>query len=159
MGLIGTLVRDLGYVPSSLAYIKPATQCKATQLVALYCESLGVDHAAVGQIVYYKGFTRAFLAGESESTTNTVLRQAGEAVDAITKLAATATSKTVLIRNFPQQKKDNRTEKRRGAKFEFQTDSVQQVEVQITPEESRREEMADWKRWPNVKCMRSSKHR
>eukprot|EP00532_Pseudo-nitzschia_australis_P002021 CAMPEP_0168179956 /NCGR_PEP_ID=MMETSP0139_2-20121125/10189_1 /TAXON_ID=44445 /ORGANISM="Pseudo-nitzschia australis, Strain 10249 10 AB" /LENGTH=192 /DNA_ID=CAMNT_0008099959 /DNA_START=144 /DNA_END=720 /DNA_ORIENTATION=+ len=36
MGLIRALVRDLGYVPSSLAYIKPATQCEATQLVALY---------------------------------------------------------------------------------------------------------------------------
>ena len=83
MGLIGTLVHELGYDPSSLAYIKPATQCEATQLVALYCEDLGVDHRAVGPIVYYKGFTRAFLAGEAEYSTQELLQQAGEAVDAM----------------------------------------------------------------------------
>ncbi|VEU40276.1 unnamed protein product [Pseudo-nitzschia multistriata] len=82
MGLIGTLVHDLGYPPSSLAYIKPATQCEATQLVALYCEELGVSHRAIGPIVYYKGFTRAFLAGDT-APSEVLLEQAGEAVDAI----------------------------------------------------------------------------
>eukprot|EP00537_Pseudo-nitzschia_pungens_P003040 CAMPEP_0172378636 /NCGR_PEP_ID=MMETSP1060-20121228/69523_1 /TAXON_ID=37318 /ORGANISM="Pseudo-nitzschia pungens, Strain cf. cingulata" /LENGTH=636 /DNA_ID=CAMNT_0013106359 /DNA_START=493 /DNA_END=2403 /DNA_ORIENTATION=+ len=84
MGLIGTLVGKLGVPPSRIAYIKPATQCEAAQLVAKYCEALGVEHRAVGPIVYYKGFTRAFLEGATESSAE-LLDRAGAAVDTIAR--------------------------------------------------------------------------
>ena len=79
LGLIGSLLK-MGYPPSSLAYIKPATQCEATQLVATYCDKLGVANRPVGPVVYYKGFTRSFLAGETEGT-DQLLSEAGRAVD------------------------------------------------------------------------------
>ena len=83
LGLIGTLIDKFGYAPSSLAYIKPATQCEAPQLVQAYCESKGIACRAVGPLVYYKGFTRAFLAGETGQTTEELLAECGQAVDEI----------------------------------------------------------------------------
>jgi len=82
LGLLGNLIQ-LGYAPSQLAYIKPATQCEAPQLVQAYCESVGIACEAVGPLVYYKGFTRAFLAGETGQTTEDLLHGCGQAVDAI----------------------------------------------------------------------------
>ena len=67
LGLLGTLLTK-GYKPSELAYIKPATQCEAPQLVQAYCDKIGISCVPVGPIVYFKGFTRAFLALETEST-------------------------------------------------------------------------------------------
>ena len=83
LGLIGTLVNKFGFSPSSLAYIKPATQCEAPQLVQAYCESKGIACRAIGPLVYYKGFTRAFLAGETGQTTQDLLTECGQAVDEI----------------------------------------------------------------------------
>ena len=85
LGILGSLVRKFGYSPSSLAYIKPATQCEAPQLVEAYCDSVGIACNAVGPLVYYKGFTRAFLAGETGQTTQDLLADCGQAVDAIAK--------------------------------------------------------------------------
>ena len=81
LGLIGSLLK-MGYPPSSLAYIKPATQCEATQLVAQYCDKVGVANRPIGPVVFYKGFTRAFLAGETEDTSQ-LLAEAGRSVDDI----------------------------------------------------------------------------
>lgn len=81
MGMLGTLLR-MGYPPSSLGYIKPATQCEATQLVAKYCAKHRIECTPVGPVVYYKGFTRAFLAGETDGT-DALLSMAGRAVDEI----------------------------------------------------------------------------
>ena len=81
LGLIGSLLK-MGYPPSLLAYIKPATQCEATQLVAQYCDKVGVANRPIGPVVYYKGFTRAFLAGETEDTSQ-LLAEAGRSVDDI----------------------------------------------------------------------------
>ena len=81
LGLIGSLIK-MGYPPSSLAYIKPATQCEATQLVAQYCDKVGVANRPIGPIVYYQGFTRSFLAGETEDTSQ-LLAEAGRSVDDI----------------------------------------------------------------------------
>ena len=67
LGILGTLLTK-GYKPSELAYIKPATQCEAPQLVQAYCDKVGIPCVPVGPVVYYKGFTRAFLAHETEST-------------------------------------------------------------------------------------------
>jgi len=83
LGLIGSLLK-MGYPPSSLAYIKPATQCEATQLVAQYCNKVGIANRPIGPVVYYKGFTRAFLAGETEDTSQ-LLAEAGRSVDDIAK--------------------------------------------------------------------------
>jgi hypothetical protein len=66
LGLLGTLITKFHYSPDELAYIKPATQNESPQLVQLYCDAMGIDCMAVGPIVYYRGFTRAYLAGETE---------------------------------------------------------------------------------------------
>ena len=81
LGLIGSLLK-MGYPPSSLAYIKPATQCESAQLVAQYCDKVGVPNRPIGPVVYYKGFTRSFLAGETEDTSQ-LLAEAGRSVDDI----------------------------------------------------------------------------
>ncbi len=84
LGMLGNLVQTMGYAPSSLAYIKPATQCEAPQLVQAYCDQVGIECVPVGPIVYYKGFTRAFLAGETESSAE-LLAKASDAVDRIAR--------------------------------------------------------------------------
>jgi hypothetical protein len=81
MGILGTLL-ELNYPPSSLAYIKPATQCEETQLVIEYCRKHGIQASPVGPIVYYRGFTRAFLNGETESP-DVLMQKVTEAVDKI----------------------------------------------------------------------------
>ncbi|KAI2508324.1 hypothetical protein MHU86_6129 [Fragilaria crotonensis] len=68
LGMLGSLVA-MGYEPSSIAYIKPATQDESKQLLQMYCERVGIHCVPIGPIVFYKGFTRAFLAGEAESST------------------------------------------------------------------------------------------
>eukprot|EP00949_MAST-11_sp_MAST-11-sp1_P004601 g4601.t1 len=67
LGLIGSLLRS-GFPAEAIGYIKPATQCEATQLVVKYCENAGVDACGIGPVVYYSGFTRAFLDGETADT-------------------------------------------------------------------------------------------
>ena len=83
LGLLGNLIQS-GYSPESLAYIKPATQSESTQLVQLYCDSRGIECVSVGPLVYYRGFTRAFLAGETE-TTEGLLEKVGRAVDRVAR--------------------------------------------------------------------------
>ena len=84
LGILGNLLAA-GYAPESLAYIKPATQSESTQLIQLYCEQQGIDACVpVGPLVYYRGFTRAFLAGETESTQQ-LLAGCGRAVDRVAR--------------------------------------------------------------------------
>mmetsp|Transcript_13307 Transcript_13307/g.20263 ORF Transcript_13307/g.20263 Transcript_13307/m.20263 type:complete len:480 (-) Transcript_13307:157-1596(-) len=73
LGLLGTLLRN-GYKASDLAYIKPATQDESQQLLQLYCQKKGICCKPIGPIVFYKGFTRAFLAGDTESSTEMLQR-------------------------------------------------------------------------------------
>ena len=82
LGLIGTLLTKYNYKPSQLAYIKPATQCEESQLIAKYCEKNNIAHEPIGPIVYYKGFTRAFLNGETDDT-KTLLERVKQSVDTI----------------------------------------------------------------------------
>lgn len=56
-----------GVPPENLAYIKPVTQCEAVQPVTKYCQSVGIETIEVSPIVFYQGFTRAYLAGETET--------------------------------------------------------------------------------------------
>ena len=82
MGLLGALLKSGKYSPSDLAYIKPATQCEQTQLVQEFCKAKGITACVpIGPIVYYKGFTRAFLKGEISENSRQLLYRAGNAVD------------------------------------------------------------------------------
>jgi len=59
-------LRKAGFQAHELAYIKPATQCEAPDLLAKWCTMEGIEHVS-GQnapLVFYQGFTRSFLAGE-----------------------------------------------------------------------------------------------
>jgi dethiobiotin synthetase len=89
LGLLGNLVQA-GYPPDTLAYIKPATQNEKPQLVQRYCEKMGIPCVSVGPIVYYRGFTRAFLAGETESSEE-LLAKVSAAVDEL------AVGKSVVV--------------------------------------------------------------
>ena len=64
--LLASLV-SLGVSPTSLAYIKPVTQCEAVQPVTHYCQAISIATVEVSPIIFYQGFTRAFLAGETET--------------------------------------------------------------------------------------------
>jgi len=93
LGLLGALLNSGKYKPEDLAYIKPATQCEQTQLVEEYCKHKGITACVpVGPIVYYKGFTRAFLKGEVGETSAQLLQKAS---DAVNKLAVN--KKVVII--------------------------------------------------------------
>mmetsp|Transcript_14618 Transcript_14618/g.21946 ORF Transcript_14618/g.21946 Transcript_14618/m.21946 type:complete len:507 (+) Transcript_14618:61-1581(+) len=90
LGILGTLLQ-MNYPPSALAYIKPATQCEKTQLVTEYCKKHGIQVCPEpGPVVYYRGFTRAFLNGETESS-DVLLKKITEEVDKI------ARDKTVVV--------------------------------------------------------------
>ena len=67
-----------------MAYIKPATQCEESQLIAKYCDEHKIENRPIGPIVYYKGFTRAFLDGTTDDT-DTLLKSVKQAVDDISK--------------------------------------------------------------------------
>lgn len=81
LGILGNLLEQ-GYKPEDLAYIKPATQSESTQLVQLYCNKHRIACIPIGPLVYYRGFTRAFLAGETQST-DELLEMCGRSVDRI----------------------------------------------------------------------------
>mmetsp|Transcript_10132 Transcript_10132/g.16643 ORF Transcript_10132/g.16643 Transcript_10132/m.16643 type:complete len:526 (-) Transcript_10132:274-1851(-) len=81
LALLVSLVKQ-GIPPSALAYIKPVTQCEAEQPVVRFCSRAGIAHQGIGPVVFYKGFTRAYLAGETEPAHN-LIEQAREAVETI----------------------------------------------------------------------------
>lgn len=83
LGIMGSLLAS-GYTADTLAYIKPATQSESTQLIQLYCEHHGIHCVPIGPLVYYRGFTRAFLAGEAGSTAEW-LNRCAKAVDRIAR--------------------------------------------------------------------------
>ena len=66
LAMLSSLVSQ-GVDPNLLAYIKPVTQCEEEQPVTKFCESAGIACRGIGPVVFYKGFTRAYLAGETES--------------------------------------------------------------------------------------------
>lgn len=79
LGLVATALR-LGYCPpEAVAYIKPATQSEAPSLVAQYCAAHGIASVPIGPLVYYRGFTRAFLA--QPSSHDSYLQACARAVD------------------------------------------------------------------------------
>jgi Mrp family chromosome partitioning ATPase len=82
LGLLGSLLA-MNYHPSELAYIKPATQCEATTLIAQFCSYHGIDAVPIGPIVYYQGFTRSYLRGEIDATSMSMLEQVSQISDAL----------------------------------------------------------------------------
>ena len=83
LGIIGNLLAQ-GYATHQVAYIKPATQSEAPQLIEHFCQSKGIRCVPIGPLVYYRGFTRAFLAGETASTEEW-LAACGAAVDRVAR--------------------------------------------------------------------------
>ena len=81
----GTLPTLRGVKASELAYIKPATQSESTQLIQLFCEKHKIACRPIGPLVYYRGFTRAFLAGLTGETTSQLLQKCGNAVDRLAR--------------------------------------------------------------------------
>lgn len=79
LGLIGSLLKS-GFSASEVSYIKPATQCTKKTLVAAFCEQNGIKCQYIGPIVYYSGFTRKFLDGETDSSAE-MIEQVRKAVD------------------------------------------------------------------------------
>ena len=97
LGLLSTLLSYLS--PQEIAYVKPATQCEGLQLVTVFCESVGIECVPVGPIVYYAGFTRAFLAkelgqGGGPTDTQTLLADCSSLCD---RLAATTTHRRKVL--------------------------------------------------------------
>ena len=72
----------LGVSSDDIAYIKPVTQCEAEQPIARFCRRMGVTCEPIGPVVFYKGFTRAFLAKETE-TSQELLDKSAAAVKSI----------------------------------------------------------------------------
>ena len=65
--LMAALLR-CGLPASSLAYIKPVTQCEEEQPVTVFCKERGISCRGIGPVVFYSGFTRAFLDDTTKST-------------------------------------------------------------------------------------------
>ncbi|ETP26271.1 hypothetical protein F441_00953 [Phytophthora nicotianae CJ01A1] len=81
LGLVGALLRS-GYTAGDIAYIKPATQCEKPQLVTKFCRQQGITCCEVGPILFYKGFTREFLKGETDTSAQ-LLEKAKQKVDEV----------------------------------------------------------------------------
>ena len=75
---------------------KPATQCEAPDLLQAWCSAHGVQHVegAAAPLVFFKGFTRDFLAG-NQGTSQEWIAAIAAAVDAV------AFGKAFLIVGFP----------------------------------------------------------
>mmetsp|Transcript_14159 Transcript_14159/g.23140 ORF Transcript_14159/g.23140 Transcript_14159/m.23140 type:complete len:353 (+) Transcript_14159:378-1436(+) len=82
LGILASLVKNLGYKPSELAYIKPVTQCESVQLITRYCENEGIECVPIGPVVFYSGFTREFLKGNTP-TSEELAMQVTEAVESL----------------------------------------------------------------------------
>eukprot|EP00928_Gymnodinium_smaydae_P079732 TRINITY_DN63590_c0_g1_i1.p1 TRINITY_DN63590_c0_g1~~TRINITY_DN63590_c0_g1_i1.p1 ORF type:complete len:547 (-),score=126.48 TRINITY_DN63590_c0_g1_i1:69-1595(-) len=81
LSLLSALRRS-GVAASELAYIKPATQCEAPDLLEKWCGDEGVEYVAgeKAPLVFYSGFTRSFLDGE-QGTSASWLDRISQRVD------------------------------------------------------------------------------
>ena len=69
--------------PSSLAYIKPVTQCEAETLVAVFCSAKAIPSVPMGPVVFRAGVTKKEIL--APTTSPTMLEAA---VAAVRELAA-----------------------------------------------------------------------
>lgn len=81
LSLLASL-RKAGIAAAELAYIKPATQCEAPDLLAAWCKAEGVTNVSgeSAPLVFYSGFTRSFLQGE-QGTSESWIERIQQAVD------------------------------------------------------------------------------
>jgi dethiobiotin synthetase len=68
LGILAQLLA-YGYLPEQLAYIKPITQCVKKQAVAEFCAKNDISFIDIGSLVFKKGFTRDFIDGRTQSST------------------------------------------------------------------------------------------
>jgi len=66
LSLLCALIHSGEFLPSDLAYIKPATQCESATLVLKFCQRHGIVFRGIGPIVYYSGFTYQAIEAESK---------------------------------------------------------------------------------------------
>ncbi len=79
MSLLASLIAR-GISNDDIGYIKPVTQCEAEQPVVRYCTQHDIECIGIGPVVFYKGFTRAFLSKETDETSEQLIIQAVQAV-------------------------------------------------------------------------------
>ena len=79
LALLACLIKA-GISPDDIGYIKPVTQCEEQQPVVEYCNHVGIECRGIGPVVFYKGFTRAFLNDETEENSQELLLKAINAV-------------------------------------------------------------------------------
>jgi hypothetical protein len=84
LGILGSLVQSNQYLSHRLAYIKPATQSESPQLIQQYCHQHSITCRPIGPLVYYRGFTRAYLAQNTPSTEQ-LLQSCVRAVDRVAR--------------------------------------------------------------------------
>ena len=61
LGLINSLIKNNIYKSDEIGYIKPATQCVTSTLVARYCLDNNIECIPIGPIIYYKGYTNEII--------------------------------------------------------------------------------------------------
>lgn len=85
LGILAAL-RRAGLESEELAYIKPATQCEAPDLLSKWCASEGIENVSGenAPLVFFSGFTRSFLAGE-QGTSESWLDKIAARVDSLSK--------------------------------------------------------------------------
>eukprot|EP00930_Biecheleria_cincta_P090900 TRINITY_DN80389_c0_g1_i1.p1 TRINITY_DN80389_c0_g1~~TRINITY_DN80389_c0_g1_i1.p1 ORF type:complete len:358 (-),score=55.62 TRINITY_DN80389_c0_g1_i1:19-1092(-) len=85
LGILAAL-RKAGLKSQELAYIKPATQCEAPDLLSKWCASEGIENVSGenAPLVFYSGFTRSFLAGE-QGTSESWLDKIAARVDSLSQ--------------------------------------------------------------------------
>lgn len=81
--LILSSLIQLGVDPRHLAYIKPCTQSESLQPVTAFCQRVGIATEATSPVVFYQGFTRAYLQGNTESSATMI----ANCVTAVNQLA------------------------------------------------------------------------
>lgn len=82
LALLGAVLEAGLCRADELAYIKPATQGVQQTLTAKFCVSRGIACRHVGPVVFYRGFTQAFLEGSTASSAE-MLAEVRRAVDDI----------------------------------------------------------------------------
>lgn len=107
LGILAQLLAD-GYLPQQLAYIKPMTQCVEPQAVARFCAEQAIACVDMGSLVFTKGFTRDFIDGLTQPSTEllaTVLQSivtigTGKAIVLIDGIGSPAVGSVVGVANI-----------------------------------------------------------
>jgi len=92
MSILHTLMHKYDISASQLAYIKPATQCTATQGIWKFCHAHGIECCGIGSLIFYSGLTA------ERQETESVEQAERELLDAIeAKIAELSMGKRFVI--------------------------------------------------------------